>query len=82
MVSCEPVASSVCIRTRAAGTAMLIRINTGSRVHIISMRVLCRKLVSATEPLDFRNRTIEKIMKPNTTMAMPTHHQNISMCRP
>ena len=66
---------------RAAGTAMAIRMNTGSAVQMISTRVLCTKVVSATAPLDLRKAMSDQIIQPKTTTAIPTQIQKTSMCR-
>ena len=59
MVSSVLVVSSIATSVFAAGTAMTTRITTGIAVQMISTRVLCTSVVSATAPLDFRNLTID-----------------------
>ena len=59
IVSSVPVASSISISVRAAGTAITTRITTGITVQIISALVLCTSFVSGTAPADLRKLTSE-----------------------
>ena len=59
--------SSISTSVRAAGTAIATRMTTGTAVQMISTRVLCTMVVSATAPLDLRKVMIDQIIAPNTT---------------
>jgi hypothetical protein len=78
----EPDVSSIFTTFSTAGMAMAIRISTGTMVQAASRRALCRSFVSDTAPLDFRKRTMAKIMAPNVRMAIAMQIQNMIMCMP
>ena len=82
MVSSVLLVSSIATRVLAAGTAMATRMKTGTAVHTSSTLVLCTMVTSGIAPLDLRNLTSEYTIAPNTSTAMTTQTQKISMCSP
>jgi len=61
-------------------SAPYARLRVTSRTGMNPVK-LCEKLAGST-PLDLRCLISEIIITPNTTMPIPTHHQNTIMCRP
>ena len=72
--------SSILISFSTEGIAIAIRMIVGTMVQAASSRALCSSFVSATAPLDFRNRIIAKIIAPKVTTAIARQIHSMIMC--